>query len=96
VLCGEAHVGQHIRLGTVHQNGELGQLRPKLIRNGALLLCGIHRIILREGRGDENGDDTPAAFAGVGQSIAHEVDAATLTCGGENLRDGGLDTLVRI
>ena len=50
VLRGEAHVGQHIRLGTIHQNGELGQLRPKMVRNVAPLLGGIHRIIPREGR----------------------------------------------
>ena len=85
VLGWEVHVGQHIRLGAVHQNGKLGQLRPELIGNGAPLPGGIHRIILREGRGDEGRDDTPATLAGMGQSITHEVDAAALPCGGENL-----------
>ena len=53
MLGWETHVGQHIRLGVVHQRCELGQLRPELIGNGAPLPGGIHRIILREGRGDE-------------------------------------------
>ncbi len=56
VLCGEADVGHHICLCTVIQNGELGQLRPKLIRNGVQQLSNTHRIILREGRCDECGD----------------------------------------
>ena len=30
-----------------------------------------------EGGGDEGGDDTAAALAGVGENVAHEVDAAT-------------------
>jgi hypothetical protein len=96
VLGWEAHIGEHVRLGAVHQNGKLGQLRPELIGNGAPLPGGIHRIILREGGGDEGGDDTPAALAGMGQSITHEVNPAALPCGGENLRDGGLDALMGV
>lgn len=35
--------------------------------------CGFRRL-LGEGGGDEGGDDTAAALAGVGENVAHEVD----------------------
>jgi hypothetical protein len=61
MLGREAHIGEHVRLGAVHQNGELGQLRPELIGNGAPLPGGIRRIIpaataLLRARSRDDGD----------------------------------------
>ncbi len=35
--------------------------------------CGFRRL-LGEGGGDEGGDDTAAALAGMRENVAHEVD----------------------
>ena len=37
VLGGEAHVGQHIRLGVIHQGGQLRELGAQLVGDGAPL-----------------------------------------------------------
>jgi hypothetical protein len=42
-------------------------------------------IVLGKRRGDEGRDDAPAALAGMGQRIAHEVDAAALPADVEHL-----------
>lgn len=58
----------------IHDGGELGHLLPDLVGDGAPLgTCGF-RHLLGEGGGDEGGDDTAAALAGVGENVAHEVD----------------------
>ena len=44
----------------------------------------------------DGGDDAPAAFAGVGEDVAHEVNAAALPCRAEQLGDSGLDAFMRI
>lgn len=45
------------------------------------------RIVLGKGGGDEGGDDAPAALARIRQRVAHEVGAAALPGGIENLAD---------
>ena len=58
-------------------------------------LCGSAvRIVLGEGGGDEGGDDAPALLAGMGQQVAHEVDAAPLSSCAEDPGRGSLQTLV--
>ena len=47
-------------------------------------------------RGDEGGDHAASALAGMGENVAHEVNAATLPGGIEYLGDGGLDALVGV
>ncbi len=42
----EAHVGEHIGLGVIHQGGEPWQLRPELIGDSAPLLGGRSGIVL--------------------------------------------------
>ena len=96
VLLGERHVGQHVGFGIVHQSGELWHFRAHLIGNGAPLLTGGLRRFLRKGCADEGRDDTPAAFAGMGQGIAHEVDAAALPCRAQQLGDCRLDAFVGV
>lgn len=76
--CWEAHIGQHVGFGVVHQRGKLRQLRPELIGDGAPLRAGHGGIVLCEGGGDEGGDDASAALAGMGERTPHEVDAAAL------------------
>ena len=62
----------------------------------APLRLGGVGMILGEGGGDEGRDDAPAAPAGMGERVAHEVHPAALPSGAEHARDGGLDALVRI
>jgi hypothetical protein len=70
VLGWEAHIGEHVRLGAVHQNGKLGQLRPELIGDGAPLPGGIRRIIpaataLLRARCRDDGDSRAAPLGGT-------------------------------
>ncbi len=53
-------------------------------------------IVLGEGGGDEGRDDAAAALAGMGQHVAHEVNAAALPGGVQDLGDGRLDALMGI
>jgi hypothetical protein len=66
----------------------IGDLKP--------LGAGGVGIILGEGGVDEGRDDTAALLAGMGQHIAHEVDAATRPGRAQHLGDGGLDALVGV
>ena len=50
VLNWEGHVGEHIRLGLVHQRGELRDLGAELVGDAAPLLFCTRRVILGEGR----------------------------------------------
>ena len=75
---GEAHKGQNIGFGLVHQSGQLGDLGPELIGHLAPLGAGHFGILLGKGGGDEGSNDAPALLAGMRQNIAHEVHAATL------------------
>ena len=69
VLGREAHVGQHVSLGVVHQSSQLRHLGPDLVSNSTpLLLCGLG-VVLSEGGGYEGRDDPSAAPGGVGQTL---------------------------
>src|SRR5262249_11606000 len=89
---GEGHVGEDVGLGLVHQGSEFGHAGPKLVGDQAPLCFGGAGIVLGKGGTDEGRDDTAALLAGMGQDIAHEVDAAALPAGVENprLRGGRL------
>ena len=66
VLPGEAHVGEDVVLGLVHEDGELWRLGPELVGDQAPLCGGTVGIVLGEGGCDEGGDDAPALLAGRG------------------------------
>jgi hypothetical protein len=84
VLGREAHVGEHVGLGLVHQGGQLRDLGPELIGDAApLLLCRLG-VVLGEGGGDEGGDHAAAATTCVSQDVAHEVDAGVVEKVGED------------
>ncbi len=85
VLRGEVHIRQHIGLGLVHERGELDHPRAGLVGHFAPLLARGGRVVLGEGGSDPGRDDPPLSLAGIGQRIAHEVDAAALPGGAENL-----------
>jgi hypothetical protein len=59
----------------------LGQLGAELVGNLTPLRLDRLCIVLREGSGDEGGDDAPPALAGMRQRVAHEVDTAALPSG---------------
>jgi hypothetical protein len=60
----------------------------------APLSFGGAGVILGEGSGDEGRDDAPALFAGIGQDVAHKVDAAALPAGIKDSGDRRLDAFV--
>ena len=60
VLPGEAHVGEDVVLGFVHENCQLGHLGPELVGDLAPLDLRAVGVLLGEGGGDEGGDDAPA------------------------------------
>jgi hypothetical protein len=78
MLSGEAHAGEHVGLGLVHQGSELGDLGSQLIGDAPPLCLGLIGVVLGEGGGDEGRDDAPATAAGVSQDVAHEVDAGVV------------------
>jgi hypothetical protein len=57
VLLGEGHVGQDVVFGLVHDRRELWHLVADLVCDGAQLGAGGLGGVLREGGGDEGGDD---------------------------------------
>jgi hypothetical protein len=74
----EAHVGQHISLGLVHERRELGHPGPGLVGHFAPLLARGGRVVLGEGGADPGGDDPTLGLARLGQCIAHEVHAGAV------------------
>ena len=78
VLDGEAHVGEHIGLGVVHQGGKLGDAGPRLVGDLAPLFARGLSVVLGEGGADPGGDDAPLGPAGIGERVAHEVDAGVV------------------
>ena len=96
MLGGEAHVGEHIDLGLIHEGGEFGHAGPGLIGDVTPLLAGGGGIVLGEGGADPGGDDAALGLAGVGQGVAHEMDAAALPGRPQDPGDGGLQPLVRV
>jgi hypothetical protein len=94
--CWEAHVGQHVSLGLVHEAGEPGQGWTELIGYLAPLAPGGLGVVLGEGGSDEGRDHAAAAPAGVGQGAAKEVDPAALPGGAQDLGGRSLDPLMGI
>ncbi|MET4214683.1 hypothetical protein ABIB95_009542, partial [Bradyrhizobium sp. LA2.1] len=78
VLRRERHISEHIGLGLVEEAGKLGQLGTKLVGDlPPLCLCGLGIVLGKRG-GDEGGDDTAAALAGMRQRVTHEVHAGVV------------------
>ena len=69
---------------------ELWRLGLELVGDQAPLCGGTVGIVLGEGGCDEGGDDAPALLAGMGQQVAHEVDAAPRSSCAEDPGRGGL------
>ena len=75
---------KHVGLGVIHRGSEFGALGRAGPRRAATAR-GPARHHLRRGCCDEGRDDMPAAPASMRQDVAHEVDAAALPTGGEDL-----------
>jgi hypothetical protein len=56
MLSGEAHIGQDIGFGVIHQPGQLGHPRSQLIGDLPPLLAGCPGIVLGKGSADPGGD----------------------------------------
>lgn len=70
MLDGEAHVGQDVVLGIVHQGGELRHPRPELIGDLPPLLAGGLGVVLGEGGADPGRDDAALGLSGIGHWLA--------------------------
>ena len=96
MILWEAHEGEDVSLGFIHERGELRHFGTQLIGNLAPLLASRLGILLNEGGADEGGNDTAALAAGVGQDIAHEVHPTALPGGMKDFADGGLNAFMGI
>ncbi len=92
----ESHLGQHVRFGLVHQVRQFLHPWAELVSDLAPLGAGGLGIVLGEGGADEGRDDAAALLAGMGQHVAHEMDAIALPSGAQHLGDGSLDALVGV
>lgn len=86
----EAHERQDVRIGFIHQRGELRDLRAQLIGNDASLRDGRFLSILGEEGIDHREHHLPSTLAGMRERIADEVNATALPGGLQNLRRRGL------
>jgi hypothetical protein len=62
VLLWRCHVNKHIVFDIVHEIGALRHFGSDLVGNIVSLSAGSLRCLLRNGRGDEDCDDTPPAL----------------------------------
>ena len=90
---GKVIQGEDVVLGLVHEGGELGCLGPEPV--GGLAPLGARRpaVALGEGGGGQGGGDAPFLSSGMGQRVAHEVDATALPCRAEDVGRGRLQPL---
>ena len=65
VILGEAHKGEHIGFGLVHQRRQLCDLGPELIGDLAPLQASHFGVLRGKRGGDEGSDDTPALLSGM-------------------------------
>ena len=99
MVLGEAHEGENIGFGLVHQDGKLCHLWSELIGHLAPLEAGHFGVLLGKRGGDEGGNDTPARLAGMRQDIqdiAHEVSAAALPGGVQDFGNRRFEPLMGI
>ena len=96
MLRRKGHVGKDVLLSAVHEGRKPGQLAPHLVGHEAPLRAGCGVVRLGKGGGDEGRDHSPAALAGMGQSIPLKMHPTALPRGGEHTGGGGLDALMRI
>ncbi len=69
----EAHIGEHIMLGLVHEPGRLLEAGPELIGNVAPDVGGGFGIGLDEGLADGGGNDGVLAFADMGKGKSERL-----------------------
>ena len=91
----EGHDGEHIVFGLVHASGQL-KLLAELVDHGPPLRLGRLWRVLHEDRADGGRDHALLRLVGTGQRVAHEVHAAALPGGLEQLEGSGLDAFVHV
>ena len=92
----EAHVGEHVGLGTIHEFRELLELWPQLISDQSPLRDrGVDRV-LREHGVDRGEHHLALPFAGVRERVAQEVNFAALPARTQHLRCRCFQTLVGV
>ena len=96
MLGGEVHVGKDVGFGLVEQGGKFWHARAHLVGDIAPLLVGARGVVLGKGGADPGGDHALLGFAGIGQRIAHEVDAVALPGDAEDFANRRLQPFMRI
>lgn len=96
VCLREAHEGEHVGFGVVHERCELRELAAQLIGDRAPPLDRSPLAVLGERGVDEGQHHLPLSLAGVRQSISEEVNSAALPGRFQHLRHSGFDADVRI
>jgi len=96
MILREAHKGEYVGFGLVHQRGELWHFRTQLIGDLAPLGAGSLGILLNEGGADESCNHPAAIATSMSENFAHEVDPTALPRGMQHFGDRGLDALVGI
>ena len=94
VVFREGGVGEDVLFGFIKKISEFLHLWPQLVGDPAPFRLHRFGFFLGEGRADEGADHAFAASGGVGQRVAHEVDAAALPRGVHDLGDGRLDAQI--
>ena len=96
VVLGKGHEGEHIVLGLIHQLGEIFEPWPERIGDLAPLGDGGLVVVLDEGGADHGGDHLALALGDVGERVSHEMNAAPLPGGVQDLGDRRLEALMGI
>jgi hypothetical protein len=90
MLGREGEVGEHVRLGLVHQRAELGPAGAQLVGNVPPGLGGAGVVGPDEGLPDRGRNHGVLALGHVSERVPHEVDAAALPGGADHPRDRAL------
>jgi hypothetical protein len=78
MLLREAHAGENVMLGLVHQRRELGPSLSELTSDMAPCLAGLLAVWLLEGLTHGGGGDRVLSLRDMRHGVAHPVDAGAV------------------
>lgn len=96
MLSGKGHVGEHVMLSAIHDIGHLRHLRPDLVGDIAPLVLAASGVSWAKAVAMKADTTRRPLFPALARALRTKWKTAPLPSGGEHLRRGCLDTLVRI